>query len=291
MNIAFYLHDETDPVVFEKQLLWFQKHYKLISSKEVRDFYYEGKTLKNSCHLTIDDGWLSTYNVIYPLLKKYNIPASIFVSPKMCSENDNFWYMEYKGYDEIKIKNILIKRRLFTQEIYKFPIDLIFKEMFIDDVYSVLEEYRMLYRISKKERGFIDLDELIELDKSGLIEVGAHTMTHPILAKEKNQRSSEEIKNSIDDLSSILNRKITAFAYPNGLPNVDFGQREIDTVKDCGIELAYSVEPGTIKRTTNPLAIPRTCSIQRLKLGVLGLKLPSMHDQVTPRRLIQACKL
>ena len=291
MNIAFYLHDEKDSVVFERQLLWFKKNYALVSSQDIRACYYEGKKLKNACHLTIDDGWLSTYQVIFPLLKKHAVPASIFVSPQACLEGNNFWYMEYKGYDETCIKKILIRRGLFTSNILPFPVDLIFKEMKIDDVYSVLEEYRSLNRISLKSRAIINERELKEMDASGLIEIGAHTITHPVLANESAERMENEIRCSIDGLSQLLNRKITSFAYPNGLPGVDFGSREMEIVKSCGIELAYSVQPGTFTGKGNPLAIPRTGSIARLKLGYMGLHLPSLHDQEKPRKLIRSCKL
>ena len=83
MNVVVYLHDEPSSDVFEKKILWFQKHYTLVSSEMVYEYYYHGKQLKNACHLTIDDGWLSTYQVVFPILKKYNIPISIFVSPYM----------------------------------------------------------------------------------------------------------------------------------------------------------------------------------------------------------------
>lgn len=291
MNISFYLHDEKDPVAFEKTLLWFKKHYTLVSSREVRACYYEGKKLKNTCHLTIDDGWLSTYRVIYPLLKKHAVPASIFVSPQACKEGTNFWYMEYKGYDQDCLKQLLIGRNYFTSGITPYPLDLIFKEMKIDAVHSVLEEYRQLKRIPLKERAIVNEQELKEMDASGLIEIGAHTMTHPVLSNEDTGRVESEIRFSIENLSHLLGRKVTTFAYPNGLPGVDFGLREMEIVKSCGIELAYSVQPGVLNGSGNPYSIPRTGSVSRLKLGRIGLSLPSLHDQEKPRKFIRSFKL
>lgn len=291
MNVVVYLHDEPSSDVFEKKILWFQKHYTLVSSEMVYEYYYHGKQLKNACHLTIDDGWLSTYQVVFPILKKYNIPISIFVSPYMCSNGKNFWYMELKGMDEMCLKDILISRNLFVPEVKTFPIDLIFKEMRIDDVYSVLEEYRLKQSELPKARNVVNIDELLEMDRSGLVEIGAHTQTHPILSNENDERVRKEIRSSVEELSDILHRKVISFAYPNGIPGLDFGNREVELVKECGVKLAYSVCPGVMKREGNALRIPRTCSLSRLKLGCVGLKLPSMHDQVKPRRRICDCKL
>lgn len=291
MNVVVYLHDEPSTDIFEKKILWFQKHYTLVSSKEVYEYYYHGKQLKNACHLTIDDGWLSTYQIVFPMLKKYNIPVSIFVSPYMCSNGKNFWYMESKGMDEMCLKDILISRNLFTPEVKTFPMDLIFKEMRIDDVYGVLEEYYLKQSGSPKVRNVVNIDELLEMDRSGLVEIGAHTQTHPILSNENDERAREEIRSSVEELSSILHHNVISFAYPNGIPGLDFGNREVELVKECGVKLAYSVWPGVMNREGNALRIPRTCSLSRLKLGYVGLKLPSMHDQVKPRRRIRDCKL
>lgn len=291
MNIVFYLHDELDPFVFEKKIQWFKRHYTLVSSKDIYDYYYQGKALKNACHLTVDDGWLSTYQIIFPILLKYQIPISIFVSPHMCSLGKNFWYMEAKGYDEGKIKDILISRAIFTSEIKKYPIDLIFKEMKISDVYDVLEEYRKIHQVELKPRNVVNIDELFEMQRSGLVEIGAHTKMHPILMLESENVVRNEIKDSIEELSDILHRQIISFAYPNGIPNIDFGKREIEYVKKYGIKLAYSVQPGSFTSSKDPLIIPRTCSIPRLKLGGIGLHLPSLHDQMKPRNEIRKYKL
>lgn len=291
MNIVFYLHDEKDPVVLEKRLRWLGERYHFISSEEIREFYYGGKKLKNACHLTVDDGWLSTYQVVFPLLKKYRIPASIFVSPKMCLDDGNFWYMESKRYDGNELKTIMIRHKYFSSGIERFPVDLLFKEMKIDEVFAVLQEYRKLHHIAPSGRGVVNMDELLEMDRSGLIEIGAHTMTHPILANEETFRTEKEIKESISVLSEFLSKKVTTFAYPNGLSGLDFGDREIEFIKSCGIELAYSVNPASMDTRNNPLAIPRIGSCTRLRLGRIGLALPSLHGQAAIRKAIKKYRI
>ena len=89
MNFVFYLHDETSLQNFEQKLLWFRKHYRLVSNKDVEEHLYNGLPLRNSCHITVDDGWLSTYRIIFPVIKKYNIPITIFVSPHISQTGEN----------------------------------------------------------------------------------------------------------------------------------------------------------------------------------------------------------
>lgn len=291
MNFVFYLHDETSQEQFEEKLLWFMGRYNIVSLNELRECMYEGTSLRNACVLTVDDGWRSTYDVIYPVMKKYNVPFAIFLSPYVMENEKNFWYytMRYCNHDELK--NIIISRGLFTKEVCKYPCDLIFKELLIDEVYDILKEYLTKHPDVQIPRGFMNTSEVLELQSSGLVEIGAHTMIHPILSKESFERSHSEIINSVDRLSEILNKKVTSFAYPNGLDGVDYTERDMIFVREAGIDMAFSVNPGIVSPKTDPLSIPRWGSIARLKCGVLGQYLPSRENQYRIRKEIQKFSL
>lgn len=291
MNISYYLHNETNANSFEKTVLWFKHNYNLISINELREFVYSGQDLRNSCMLSVDDGWRSTYDIIFPILKKHNIPFTIFVSPEITKTGKNFWYYTYQFCDETEIKNILIRRNYFSDEISGYPGDLCLKEIPIDCVYDVLAEYMTLHPEINVPRGFVNTQELLEMHKSGIVEIGAHTMLHPILGLEDYDRSNSEIRTSIEDLSEILNNQVSSFAYPNGLNDIDFGKREMNIVRTCGIDMAFSVNPGIITPETNPLSIPRWGSMSRLKFGRLGQFLPSRANQANIRKTIRKYKL
>lgn len=290
MNVVFYLHDEKDPEALVRKLTEIGKHYHFISAAEVYDILHAKKRIRNACHITIDDGWRSTYDVIFPVLKKLGIPASIFVSPWMCERQRNFWYVNLPDRDGRFIRNELIHRGFFKPGIDRFPVDLLLKEIPIDDVYSILDEETATSQRGEIPCGIVTIAELREMDASGLVEVGAHTMSHPILSREKASRAETEMKDSIEKLSEILGHPVTSFAYPNGLYGCDFGEREMAVAQSCGIKLAYSVDPGALSATSHPLRIPRVGSLARLRLGLMGLRLPSLHNQKNIRKKIRAYK-
>lgn len=290
MNIAFYLHDEPNAEHCRRELLALKSRFRMISGEEVRAFYAGKIPLKNACCLTIDDGWLSTYQVVFPLLKELEIPASIFVSPKVCSDGGCFWYQEIRNCDHDELKRILIEEKLFSPEIISFPLDLIVKELPIDVVNAVLEKYRARHGLPAPARAVMNVDELREMAASGWVEVGAHTLTHPVLANETAERSEREIADSVNLLREMLGVPVKSFAYPNGLFGTDFSRREMEFAEKCGLECAYSVDPGTLGGG-DVFAIPRTGSLTRIKLGRLGLRLPSLHDQVRPRAKIRKLKI
>jgi len=140
MNFVYYLHDEKSVEQFEQSLLWFKDRYNLVSYQDIYDSIYNGKKLKNACHLTVDDGWRSTYDIIFPIIKKYNVPITIFVSPQSVKTGLNFWYKQADFCDETKVKEYLIRKGYFKEGIIQYPLELILKEMRVDDVYRTLSQ-------------------------------------------------------------------------------------------------------------------------------------------------------
>lgn len=129
MNVVFYLHDEPSAEAFERKLLWFRRRFRLVSYAELTAYLRGERELHGACHLTVDDGWLSTYRVIFPVLKKYGVPMTIFVSPRVCRSGENFWYADYGELPEALLRRELVARGLFDDELSAYPLDLIFKEL------------------------------------------------------------------------------------------------------------------------------------------------------------------
>ncbi len=83
--------------------------------------------------------------------------------------------------------------------------------------------------------------QLKEIAKSGLVEIGAHTMHHLALAGLAPKIAKEEIDNSRTQLELKLDIPVTAFAYPYG----SFDLETIKLVKQAGFRTAVSTVPGT----------------------------------------------
>jgi peptidoglycan/xylan/chitin deacetylase (PgdA/CDA1 family) len=86
-------------------------------------------------------------------------------------------------------------------------------------------------------------DQVRRLRDAGM-EIGAHTRTHPILARCTPSVAEAEIANGRDDLGALLGRPPRLFAYPNGKPGRDYARSHVDMVKRLGFEAAVSTSPG-----------------------------------------------
>jgi len=258
MNKVINFHLVNNLAWFDNMICYLKSKYKLISADTLYSFYNGECELKNSCHITVDDGDNSFYEIIFPVLKKHNVPASLFVSPKICEEKLNFWFQEIEGYDPHKLK-LIIAERLGTPlvSLEKFSVASILKTLLISQIHEVILEYQNAIGTSPKPFQNMSVENLLEVDGSGLVSIGAHTLNHPILKNEDDVQSRLETAISVERLAKLLKHDINYFAYPNGIPGVDFTEREQNYLTGAGIKLTFSTEAKNLSITNNRMSIPR----------------------------------
>jgi peptidoglycan/xylan/chitin deacetylase (PgdA/CDA1 family) len=257
-NVIITFHAIKNQLWFEKTIKFLIANYKIINADELYTLLNKGSRFKKIAHLTIDDGHNSFYEIIFPILRKYNIPATLFVSPKIIAEEKNFWFQLDKELNQEKmIKIISVETKIPASKLCTIPYHFILKCLTIESIQRIIEEYYSLTNTPPVPSQNLSIDRLIEIEKTGLITIGAHTLTHPILSNESDKVTEYEISTSISQLQSILGHSIDYFAYPNGLPNLDFGNREINILRNNNIKLAFSGEARTFNWKSNTNSLPR----------------------------------
>jgi peptidoglycan/xylan/chitin deacetylase (PgdA/CDA1 family) len=97
--------------------------------------------------------------------------------------------------------------------------------------------------------------ELRSLDPD-IVEIGAHTRTHPILSRCDSARIVEEVAGSKAEIEARIARRVSAFCYPNGEPS-DVDERCIAAVRDAGFGSAVMACGGLVRRGADPYALER----------------------------------
>jgi len=257
-NTIINFHKIYDKEWMESVLLFLSNIYNIVSLQDIESYYYHKKPLHNCCHITFDDGDRSFYTIVYPLIKKFQLPVSIYVSPKIVKTGENFWFQEIRNYNKEVLRTIINNKYPYLKSINpKIPISAIFKSLQLTQIWEIIDEYRSIMKIDSEKRMNMSVDELKEVYDSGLVEIGAHTQNHPILANETETTAQYEIQSSILELNAILGVQVSSFAYPNGIPQIDFGKREMNFLKAMNIKLALSTENKSFSIKDNPLNIPR----------------------------------
>jgi peptidoglycan/xylan/chitin deacetylase (PgdA/CDA1 family) len=97
---------------------------------------------------------------------------------------------------------------------------------------------------------------LLCLSRSDLADFGAHTVTHPSLARLPLTEQRAEIEESKRWLTDVLERPVRNFSYPFG-KLVDYGPDAVALARAAGFERAYTNTSGAVKPGTDPYQLPR----------------------------------
>ncbi|HYM35279.1 MAG TPA: polysaccharide deacetylase family protein, partial [Steroidobacteraceae bacterium] len=99
-------------------------------------------------------------------------------------------------------------------------------------------------------------EQVRRLHRAG-IDIGAHTMTHPILTCVDASSARREIVDSKSRLEAIIGAPVTTFAYPNGKPSQDYDATHVAIVRESGFDLALSTAWGAVTAHSDRYQIPR----------------------------------
>jgi peptidoglycan/xylan/chitin deacetylase (PgdA/CDA1 family) len=102
--------------------------------------------------------------------------------------------------------------------------------------------------------GYLTRPQVIELDRSGLVEVGSHTLTHPDLTALTPEEQRREIVISKGVLEGWLGRPIVSFSYPAGRYHAGV----LELVQEAQYRVAVTTKPGQEQTRAAPLEWRRT---------------------------------
>jgi peptidoglycan/xylan/chitin deacetylase (PgdA/CDA1 family) len=260
-------HKEEDAGIFEKMIIALKKKYRLLTLEELEKVLNNNLPLKNTCHITFDDGERSFYDIVFPILKKHAVPVSLFVSPQVTVTRNNFWFQEMEVFDQENFKQFVVKKLDLPAE-KTIPISLlaILKCLSVDEIKKLILQYQEQAGILSRPPQNMTTEEVLEVDNSGFVIVGAHTQNHPILKNETAADSKTEIQSSISSLEKILGHQVKYFAFPNGVEGLDFEEREIQSLKESNIAIAFSTRFDHLSLQDNRYKIPRMSFPQMLNL-------------------------
>ena len=108
--------------------------------------------------------------------------------------------------------------------------------------------------------------------RSAGMQIGAHTITHPILARLAPDEVKAEIEGSKLHLEQLLGERISLFAYPNGKPGEDYSPQNTDLVRSMDFDAAVCTERGASAVGDDPFQIRRFTPWDRTRLR-FGLRL------------------
>ena len=89
------------------------------------------------------------------------------------------------------------------------------------------------------------------------MEVGGHTLSHPILARIDETHARREIFECRERLTALVRQPVQLFAYPNGKPGTDYTRTHVEMVRNAGFSAAVTTSWGVCRQGDDVLQLPR----------------------------------
>lgn len=244
--------------VFEKQVSFLAAHYNVMPLQGLIKCLKTGKQLpRRAAIITFDDGWRDNFLYAYPVLQKYHIPATIFLTTDFIDTNRKFWFLrvgfvltegslspkelaaileqaqlESKG-SQLSLPTAGVNIESIAADSDRFIEQL--KQLNPDGIERVIEE--IVRRTGLTEDKWPDKKWMLtweDINKMSpqIIEFGSHSRSHHILTTLKTNQIRQELVESRKVIEEKTDRQVLSFAYPNG--------NYSDTIKELTRETGYN---------------------------------------------------
>jgi peptidoglycan/xylan/chitin deacetylase (PgdA/CDA1 family) len=259
------------PQEFERQMDYLAKWFRVVSLKDVVEWLDGKKDLPPYAALiTFDDGYLDNYTAAYPILRKYNFPALIFLTTGHIGTDAPFyWDMAAYCFSHTQNDHLTFPNGQVAHWSNRDELERVNKQ-WIESMKGLPQAEKQIHvdRLPEQlkvsvppgffRRLMMDWDQVREMQK-GEIEFGAHTMHHPILTRISLEQVQDEVAGSKSRIEEELGEAVLGFAYPNGQAS-DLDESIERIVAGSGIRAAFTLLSGPCSLhevKQNPYAIRR----------------------------------
>ena len=281
------LYSAQDPAVFESQMRYLREHYHLVSldllAEELQDV--KARKAQQSVAITFDDGYRDIFRYAFPVLQRYKIPATVYLTADAIERNELAWY------DRVFVSlslapgeklDVLLARpiRFFLPT----PVArLQAAEQIISYLRTLPDEERRHF-CSELERQIPvppeqSADRMLTWEQARIMQAegvvfGSHTLAHPAISRLTQAALDRELRESKSKVEERLGVTVNHFAYPFGKPG-DYSNTT-ETVKRCGYRTAATTNWGINMPGVNPYELRRVSIGEERNLAVFGMKLTQL---------------
>jgi peptidoglycan/xylan/chitin deacetylase (PgdA/CDA1 family) len=274
--------------VFEAQMKYLARKFRVLPLADIIDRIQHRKGLDPlTIAVTFDDGYRDNYTFAHPILKKYSLPATIFVATGFIDNNVPMWNDRVAWALKNSERETVVCE--FSEGKVRLPLRT--QDDRVNSLNSILEKLKTLPELEKEKALEKILDALqnkkpepanLMLDWRSLRDmaeqgwdIGSHTVSHQILTRIEISGAEAELKTSKDTIERQLQRPVRLCAFPNG-KRTDFNATIKAMVKNLGFQGAVTTLSGINHRDVEFYEL-RRWSIWEKHLPTFACKLSYLY--------------
>jgi peptidoglycan/xylan/chitin deacetylase (PgdA/CDA1 family) len=258
--------DEPDAVRFDKLMRHVSSSYRVLTLGEAITRLEQDNLPPRSLVITFDDGYADNAEVALPILQRYGLKATFFIASGFL-DGGRMWNdsviecvrachsfeidLDEFGLGRATLNNFSAKKKCFDALLQHI------KYQSMDERERSISRLQHLCGIDKLPHNLMmRSDQVRQLHRAGM-EIGGHTVNHPILLNLDPAEAENEVAQGRNDLQSITDSPVDVFAFPNGKPNVDYDYSHVEMLRKLGFRGSVSTAPGVGQSGDDLFQLPR----------------------------------
>jgi peptidoglycan/xylan/chitin deacetylase (PgdA/CDA1 family) len=257
--------DELDAAAFDRHLSILCAMFTVLPLPEAIRRLRAGTLPARPACITFDDGYADNAYVALPILRRRDLTATFFVSTgyldggRMWNDTVIESVRQAQG-ETLDLTRIGLRPYpIDTEEGRRRTIAALLDALKYLDPADRLDRCSVVQEVAgalPPDNLMLTRAQVLELRRAGM-DIGAHTVSHPILTRISAELARREISDSRDALEALIGESVSLFAYPNGKPRVDYGEEHALLARELGFDGAVSTGWGVACAATDPFQLPR----------------------------------
>lgn len=257
--------DEMHARRFDKMCGWLASWFNVLPLDEAVSDLKKGTLPARVACITFDDGYADNFHVALPILQRHGLRATFFIATGFLN-GGRMWNdtiiesirqskapvldLSSLGLGQHCIGSVDEKKTAIASVIGQV------KYRLSEERITITERLAHLAKVRPPEDLMMTSHEVKAMRLAGM-QIGAHTVSHPILARLTDEQARQEISGSKNFLERLLEERIGLFAYPNGKPDEDYKPQTVDVVRSMDFDAAVSTQWGTSRKADDMFQIRR----------------------------------
>lgn len=276
------VNDVPGAAAFGELCQWLAAWFNVLPLDRAAELLAQGALPERAAAITFDDGYQDNCTVAMPILQRHRLTATFFIATDYlnggCMWNDVVAEsVRQCSAPVLDLSGLAAGAALGSYAVADWAQKRQAAQQITGAVKYLAPETRrqVVAEIARRTGAHVPgnlmmtTEQVRQLAQGGM-QVGAHTATHPILAKLSREAAQADITRSKQALEGMLQREVSLFAYPNGKPGTDYLPETVDVLRECGFKTAVTTAWGAAGHGADPLQLPRFTpwDTTRLRFGL-----------------------